>query len=38
MPCFAPEIHEAEEEGVEIMILRNPVKYMGEMVESNKCN
>ncbi|MGB4575689.1 MAG: FAD-dependent oxidoreductase [Paludibacter sp.] len=30
MPCFAPEIHEAEEEGVEIMILRNPVKYMGE--------
>ena len=30
MPCFAPEIHEAEEEGVEIMILRNPVKYIGE--------
>lgn len=30
MPCFAPEIHEAEEEGVEIMILRNPVKYLGE--------
>lgn len=30
MPCFAPEIHEAEEEGVEIMILHNPVKYMGE--------
>ena len=30
MPCFAPEIHEAEEEGVEIMILCNPVKYIGE--------
>jgi len=30
MPCFAPEIHEAEEEGIEIMILRNPVKYIGE--------
>ena len=30
MPCFAPEIHEAEEEGVEIMILRNPVQYLGE--------
>jgi len=30
MPCFAPEIHEAEEEGVEIMILRNPVKFIGE--------
>ena len=30
MPCFAPEIHEAEEEGAEIMILRNPVKFVGE--------
>lgn len=30
MPCFAPEIQEAEEEGVEIMILRNPVKFIGE--------
>jgi len=30
MPCFAPEIKEAEEEGVEIMILRNPVKFIGE--------
>jgi NADPH-dependent glutamate synthase beta chain and related oxidoreductases len=30
MPCFAPEIHEAEEEGIEIVILRNPVKYIGE--------
>ncbi len=30
MPCFAPEIKEAEEEGVELMILRNPVRFMGE--------
>ncbi|HNQ60207.1 MAG TPA: FAD-dependent oxidoreductase [Bacteroidales bacterium] len=30
MPCFAPEIQEAEEEGVEILILSNPVKYIGE--------
>lgn len=30
MPCFAPEINEAEEEGVEIMILRNPIKFIGE--------
>ncbi|MEI6347097.1 MAG: FAD-dependent oxidoreductase [Bacteroidota bacterium] len=30
MPCFAPEIKEAEEEGVEILLLRNPVKFMGE--------
>jgi len=30
MPCFAPEIKEAEDEGVEIMILRNPVKFIGE--------
>ncbi len=30
MPCFAPEIKEAEEEGVEIMILRNPTKFVGE--------
>lgn len=30
MPCFAPEIKEAEEEGVEILILRNPIKFVGE--------
>jgi heterodisulfide reductase subunit A len=30
MPCFAPEIKEAEEEGVEILLLRNPVKFTGE--------
>ncbi len=30
MPCFPPEIQEAEEEGVEILILNNPVKYIGE--------
>lgn len=30
MPCFAPEIEEAEDEGVEIMVLRNPIKYIGE--------
>ncbi|MEI6122581.1 MAG: FAD-dependent oxidoreductase [Bacteroidota bacterium] len=30
MPCFAPEIKEAEEEGVEILILRNPTKFIGE--------
>lgn len=30
MPCFKPEIDEAEEEGVEIMVLRNPVKFLGE--------
>jgi len=30
MPCFEPEIREAEEEGVEIIVLRNPVKYLGE--------
>ncbi|MFH0893505.1 MAG: FAD-dependent oxidoreductase [Bacteroidota bacterium] len=30
MPCFAPEIHEAEEEGVQISILRNPTKFIGE--------
>ena len=30
MPCFAPEIKEAEEEGVEILILRNPIKFIGE--------
>ncbi|MEA4975797.1 MAG: FAD-dependent oxidoreductase [Paludibacter sp.] len=29
MPCFEPEIREAEEEGVEIRVLRNPVKYIG---------
>lgn len=30
MPCFKPEIDEAEEEGVEIMVLRNPVKFISE--------
>jgi len=30
MPCFAPEIKEAEEEGVEILLLRIPVKLIGE--------
>jgi heterodisulfide reductase subunit A-like polyferredoxin len=30
MPCFAPEIKEAEEEGVNILILRNPIKFIGE--------
>ena len=30
MPCFAPEIMEAEEEGVGISILRNPTKFIGE--------
>ena len=30
MPCFEPEIIEAEEEGVELLILRNPVKFEGE--------
>lgn len=30
MPCFAPEIKEAEEEGVEVLILRNPIKFVGE--------
>ncbi|HBZ26298.1 MAG TPA: glutamate synthase [Rikenellaceae bacterium] len=28
MPCFAPEIKEAEEEGVEIVTLRNPVRFL----------
>ncbi|MEA4983163.1 MAG: FAD-dependent oxidoreductase [Paludibacter sp.] len=30
MPCFEPEIREAEEEGIEIIVLRNPVRYLGE--------
>ena len=30
MPCFKPEIDEAEEEGVEIMVLRNPIQFFGE--------
>lgn len=29
MPCFKPEIDEAEEEGVNITVLRNPVKFLG---------
>jgi len=36
MPCFAPEIKEAEEEGVEILLLRNPVKLIGVMGELKK--
>lgn len=30
MPCWAPEIKEAEEEGAKLMLLRNPVKFSGE--------
>jgi len=30
MPCFKPEIDEAEEEGVNISVLRNPIKFFGE--------
>lgn len=30
MPCFAPEIAEAEEEGVELLLLRNPIAFVGE--------
>jgi heterodisulfide reductase subunit A len=30
MPCFKPEIDEAEEEGVAISVLRNPIKFFGE--------
>ena len=30
MPCFAPEIKEAEEEGAELLLLRNPIKFFGE--------
>lgn len=30
MPCFEPEIREAEEEGVIISVLRNPTCYIGE--------
>jgi heterodisulfide reductase subunit A-like polyferredoxin len=30
MPCFDPEIEEAVEEGVELSLLRNPVKFVGE--------
>jgi len=30
MPCFKPEIKEAEEEGAELLLLRNPVKFIGE--------
>jgi len=29
MPCFKPEILEAEEEGVKFLFLRNPVKFIG---------
>ena len=30
MPCFEPEIKEAEEEGIELLLLRNPIKFIGE--------
>jgi heterodisulfide reductase subunit A-like polyferredoxin len=30
MPCFEPEIKEAEEEGVKLLILRNPIKFIEE--------
>ncbi len=30
MPCFTPEIEEAEEEGVKLLLLRNPVAFIGE--------
>ncbi|MBP7170078.1 MAG: FAD-dependent oxidoreductase [Tenuifilum sp.] len=30
MPCFAPEIKEAEEEGVKIDILCNPIRFIGQ--------
>lgn len=30
MPCFDPEIEEAVEEGVELSLLRNPVRFIGE--------
>ncbi len=30
MPCFAPEIKEAEEEGIKLLLLRNPVKFTGQ--------
>lgn len=29
MPCFAPEIKEAEEEGVKIEVLSNPIRFIG---------
>lgn len=30
MPCFAPEIKEAEEEGVRVEILCNPIRFIGQ--------
>jgi heterodisulfide reductase subunit A len=36
MPCFKPEIDEAEEEGVEISVLKNPIKFIGENGTLNK--
>jgi heterodisulfide reductase subunit A len=36
MPCFEPEIKEAEEEGAELLLLRNPVKFIGENGEVKK--
>ncbi len=30
MPCFAPEIKEAEEEGVKLLLLRNPIRFLGK--------
>ncbi len=39
MPCRKAEIHHAEEEGVELMLLTNPVEIMGEngVVNGIKC-
>ncbi len=36
MPCFKPEIDEAVEEGVNIEVLRNPIKFLGENGVLNK--
>jgi len=36
MPCFAPEIKEAEEEGAELLLLRNPIKFFGVRGEVKK--
>ena len=36
MPCFALEIKEAEDEGAELLLLRNPIKFWGENGEVKK--
>jgi len=36
MPCFAPEIKEAEDEGSELLLLRNPIKFWGKNGEVKK--